>query len=66
MKIIIVFKNGFQLNITCEKFKVHYQCGIPYGYGASGIEDNVPLHIDWNEVLCVYRDMRGVYDESTL
>ena len=64
MKIIIVFKNGFQINITCEKFKVHYQLGIPYGYEASGIEDNVPLHIDWNEVICVYRDMRGERDEK--
>ena len=64
MRIIIVFKNGFQLNITCEKFTIYYQLGIPYGYEASGIEDNKLLYIDWNEVLCVYRDMRGDSDDE--
>ena len=64
MKIIIVFKNGFQLNITCEEFTIHSQFGMPYGYEASGIKDNKLLHIDWNEVLCVYRDMRGESDET--
>lgn len=59
MKIIIVFKNGFQLNITCETFKIYYQLGTPYSYEASGIEDNKPIYINWNEVLCVYRDMKG-------
>lgn len=63
MKIIIVFKDGSHLNITCEEFVIHYQFGVPYDYEGRGIEDNKPLYINWNEVLCVYRDMRGESDD---
>ena len=59
MKIIIVFKNGFQLNITCEEFTINTQFGEPYDYSISCIHDNKPLYIDWKEVVCVYRDMRS-------
>ena len=59
MKITIVFKNGFQLNIECEEFEFNSCLGIPSGYSIKGIKDNKPIYIDWEDVSCVYRNMRG-------
>lgn len=59
MKITIVFKNGFQLNIECEEFKLNRYFGTPSAYRIEGIKDNKPIYINWEDVCCVYRDMRG-------
>lgn len=59
MKITIVFKNGYQLNVTCEEFAINTQLGIPYSYSAKGVKDNKPLFIKLDDVLCVYREMEG-------
>ena len=65
MRIIIVFKNGFTLRVTCEEFVLEKTAiGIPCGYEIKGITDNRPLYIDFNDVICVYRDLTGEQNES--
>jgi hypothetical protein len=60
MKIIIVFRTGFQLPITCEEFTLERDVlGNPIGYDIKNITDNKPIHFDFKDVLCVYRVVRG-------
>ena len=65
MKIVFVFRNGFQLCVTCKEFALEKTVfGIPDGYEIKGITDNKPLHINWDDVICVYRDLTGEQNES--
>ena len=65
MRIIIAFKNGFTLPVTCEEFVLERTIvGIPYGYEIKGITDNRPLYINFDDVICVYRDLTGEQNES--
>jgi hypothetical protein len=65
MKIVFVFRNGFQLCVTCEEFTLEKTVfGIPDGYKIKGITDNKPLYINWDDVICVYRDLTGEQNES--
>lgn len=60
MKIIIVFRTGFQLPITCEEFTLEKDVlGNPIAYEIKNITDNKPIHFDFKDVLCVYRVVRG-------
>lgn len=60
MKIIIVFRTGFQLPITCEEFTLERDVlGNPIGYDIKNITDNKPIHFSFEDVLCVYRVVRG-------
>lgn len=59
MRVVIVFKNGFKLNINCREFALEKCLGTPTGYSIKGIEDNQPVYIDWKDVSCVYRDLKG-------
>ena len=60
MKVIIVFKTGFQLSITCEEFSItQSSLGVPIGYEAKGLADNKPLYFNLNDVLCIYRDLNA-------
>lgn len=60
MKIIICFKSGSQLVITCEEFTLKQNgLGEYTGYEISGIKDNKPLYIDWRDVSHIYRVMEG-------
>lgn len=60
MKIIIVFRTGFQLPITCGEFTLERDVlGNPIGYDIKNITDNKPIHFDFKDVLCVYRVVRG-------
>lgn len=59
MKVIIVFKTGFQLSITCEEFSLIKSIGTPIGYEAKGITDNKPIYFDLDDVLCIYRDLNA-------
>lgn len=65
MKIVFVFRNGFQLCVTCEKFTLEKTVfGTPDGYVIKGITDNKPLYINWDDVICVYRDMGVELNET--
>ena len=59
MKVIIVFKTGFQLSITCEDFSLTKSMGKPIGFKTTGVTDNDPMCFDFNEVLCIYRDLNA-------
>jgi hypothetical protein len=60
MKIIIVFKNGFSLVVTCEKFSIDKDgLGNITGYSIKGIKDHKPLYIEFEDVICVYRDVEA-------
>lgn len=61
MKIVIRFKSGFELAITCEKFKYtkHLMTGEIMSYDIEGIKDNNPLFFRSEDVECVYQIMDG-------
>lgn len=59
MKVMIVFKTGFQLSITCEDFSLIKSGGTLLGYKAKGITDNKPAYFNFNDVLCIYRDLNA-------
>ena len=65
MKIVFVFRNGFQLCVTCKEFTLEKTIlGIPDGYEIKGITDNKPLYINWDDVICVYRDVEVELNET--
>ena len=58
MKITIVFKNGFSFTITCKSFTLKKNAFEQLtGYEIKGIKDRKPMYINFEEVICVYRDM---------
>ena len=58
MKVVFVFKNGFQLCVTCEEFTLYKNAlDVPTGYTFKGITGCEPMYIDWDEVALVFRDM---------
>ncbi len=61
MKIVIRFKSGFELAITCEAFKFTESSvtGEITGYDIKGINDNKPLFFRPGDVECVYQIMDG-------
>lgn len=65
MVVVIKFKNGTDLRVECEEFKVETSglTGTISSYSIKGITRNRPVYIDLNEVLCIYRgDERGEAD----
>ncbi len=60
MRITIVFKSGYSFTITCEKFTIKRDgFGQLTGYDIEGIKDHKPMYIDFEDVICVYRDMEA-------
>lgn len=59
MRIIIRFKSGFELPITCDNFSLttHTVTGEITGYDIKGIEDNKPIFFRSEDVECVFRDL---------
>ena len=57
MKIVVVFKNGFMLPITCDECEITTGdlLGDIRGFNFKGIKDNKPLFIKWEDVTLVYR-----------
>jgi hypothetical protein len=57
MKIIIHYKNGFELSIECESFQIETdifnKCN---GYHIKGIKGNKPLYINMEDILCIWRE----------
>lgn len=57
MKIIIHYKNGFELPVECESFQVKTDiCNNLNGYHIKGIKSNKPLYISMEDVLCIWRE----------
>ena len=60
MKITIVFKNGYSFTITCKSFTIKKNAFEQLtGYEIKGIKDRKPMYINFEEVICVYRDMEA-------
>ena len=65
MKIIIVFKNGYSLSVTCEGFTIKQDgFGQFTGYEIKGIKDRKPLYIKFEDVICVYRDREAEEEDE--
>jgi len=64
IKIVFVFRNGFQLCIPCEEFELEKTLGMPTGFSFKGLSGIRPLHINWDDVICVYRDLAEEQDET--
>ena len=59
MKVIVHFKSGLELPITCEEFSISTN---PYdeeldSYTIKGIKDNKPVYIDMAQVDCIWREV---------
>lgn len=57
--IIIRFKSGFELPITCEKFSFSRSSitGEITNYSIEGIEDNKPLFFRAEDIECIWQKM---------
>ena len=57
MTIVIVFKNGYELRTKCENIEVTRSSltGRITNISYLDIEENKPLDINFDEVLCIYR-----------
>lgn len=68
MRIIIRFKSGFELPITCDSFSLtrHPMTSEITEYEIKGIKDNKPIFFRSEDVECVFRDMtaEGSEDET--
>lgn len=64
MKITIVFKNGYSFSVTCESFTLNKTLGEITGYEIKGIKDHKPMYIDFEDVICVYRDMEAEEEDN--
>ena len=60
--IIIRFKSGFELPITCEEFKFSTSniTGEITNYSIKGIKDNKPLFFRAEDIECIWRKMDTV------
>ena len=60
MRIIIRFKSGCELPITCDEFviKTNRITGEIDSYDIKGIKDNKPLFFRSEDVECVYAERR--------
>lgn len=66
MKIVFRFKSGFELAITCERFKFTKNIiGEMVSYDMEGIKDNKPLSFRLEDVECVYQIMDERGEEDT-
>ena len=61
MRIIIRFKSGFKLPITCDSFSLtrHPMTSEITEYEIKGIKDNKPIFFRSEDVECIFRDMTG-------
>lgn len=57
VKVIIRFKSGFELPITCDEFKTKTTFGEISSYDIKGIKDNKPLFFHTEDVECIYQRM---------
>ena len=66
MKIIIRFKSGFELPITCDSFSLtqHPMTNEITEYEIKGITDNKPIFFHSENVECIFRDMTADKEET--
>ena len=59
MRIIVRFKSGFELPITCDNFSIttHAITGEITEYDIKGIKDNKPIFFRFEDIECIFRDM---------
>ena len=64
VKVIIRFKSGFELPITCDKFSINTDTltGEIIRYDIKGITDNKPLFFRPEDIECIFQEMN---DEET-
>ena len=56
MSIRIILKNGVDFTIKCNSFTLkHNGLGTVSGYNITGISENKPLYLDFNDVSAVIR-----------
>lgn len=62
-KVIMRFKSGFELPITCDKFSIRTNTvtGEISSYDIKGIMDNKPLFFRPEDIECIFQEMN---DES--
>lgn len=66
MRIIIRFKSGFELPITCDSFSLtqHQMTNEIGEYNIKGIKDNKPIFFRSEDVECIFRDMTAERSEE--
>ena len=59
MRVIIRFKSGFELPITCDEFSISKNAytGEIAEYEIKGIKDNKLIFFRSEDVECIYREM---------
>ena len=58
MRIIIRFKSGFELPVTCDKFVIERNVltGEITHYDIEGIKDNKPIFFRSEDVECIFSE----------
>ena len=66
MRIIIRFKSGFELPITCDSFSLtqHPMTNEIAEYEIKGIKDSKPIFFRSEDVECIFRDMAAERSEE--
>ena len=66
MRIIVRFKSGFELPITCDNFsiKTHAINGEIIEYDIKGIRDNKLIFFRSEDIECIFRDMTAEGSED--
>lgn len=66
MRIIVRFKSGFELPITCESFSItqHKITDEIIGYDIKGIKDNKLMFFRSGDIECIFRDMTAERSET--
>ena len=63
MSIRIILKSGVEFTVKCDKFTLKQNgLGQTTGYEISGITENKPVYLDFDEVAAI---VRLYYDENT-
>lgn len=59
MRIIVRFKSGFELPITCDSFSLtqHPMTNEITEYSIKGIKDNKLIFFRSEDIECIFRDM---------
>lgn len=67
MRIIVRFKSGFELPITCASFSLTESATTNEiaGYEIKGIIDNKPIFFRSEDVECIFRNMTAERGEET-
>lgn len=66
MRIIIRFKSGFELPVTCDSFNLTQNqiTDEITGYDIKGITDNKLIFFRSKDVECIFRDMTAERSEN--